>query len=631
MKDSGGSQRFIFDFYNYYLCGSGKTCLVLATSANSFNSPYYANPNWTLEDDYGASGVAADRWVCFEVYIDQTNDRWTLWVDGEQQGDPVSFYPSNYTITGTMLGGNQVGTPGSDHIIDFDDIAAGTTYIGLEGGADETAPTVTVFTIPATSNSLTVTGITFEATDAIGVTGYMLTEDASAPTADGGGWSVTAQTQYVFATEGAKTLYAWAKDAAGNVSSSLNDSVTITLGDTTAPTITAFTIPSTSSSLTVTDITFTATDAVGVTGYLLTEEPSTPSVANEDWSESTWTQYVFDSAGAKTLYAWAKDAADNISSSSNDSVTITLADETAPTITTFTIPATSNSLTVTGITFEATDAVGVTGYLISEDDATPGLDSPGWSETTLTQFIFASEGEKTLYAWAKDAAGNISTISSDSVTITLQTPGTSIRFGENTADDYSGMEDTFLNKNTTNYSTSEVLSNYIWPINTVANTSIIKQDFTGWTYSLPITATLYVYCNEAGGTDPVDIKVHRIITHDPTISAATFYTYDGENNWTNQNGAMDDAAEAEDTVSVTTDVGWKSFDITNMVTYWLSSPGSNYGLVFWAETGAADTYRYFVSSDGADGYRPYIVVTPYSDTPTIAGVSCQGVSSVVAN
>ncbi|KAF0232728.1 MAG: hypothetical protein FD181_3850, partial [Prolixibacteraceae bacterium] len=49
------------------------------------------------------------------------------------------------------------------------------------------------------------------------------------PLAANTGWTATAPTSYSFATEGAKTLYAWARDAAGNVSSSLSAQVVITL------------------------------------------------------------------------------------------------------------------------------------------------------------------------------------------------------------------------------------------------------------------------------------------------------------------------------------------------------------------------------------------------------------------
>ncbi len=105
-------------------------------------------------------------------------------------------------------------------------------------GADVTAPTVTGFAIPATATSLTVPITTFTATDATGVTGYLVTETASTPAAGASGWIVSAPTTYTFSSAGTKTLYAWAKDAAGNVSSSLNDTVIITISspiDTTAP------------------------------------------------------------------------------------------------------------------------------------------------------------------------------------------------------------------------------------------------------------------------------------------------------------------------------------------------------------------------------------------------------------
>ncbi len=84
--------------------------------------------------------------------------------------------------------------------------------------ADITLPTVTAFTIPATSTSLTVTISSFTASDNVGVTGYLVTESATKPQAGAAGWSATRPTAYVAAATGAKTLYAWAKDAAGNVS-----------------------------------------------------------------------------------------------------------------------------------------------------------------------------------------------------------------------------------------------------------------------------------------------------------------------------------------------------------------------------------------------------------------------------
>ena len=114
------------------------------------------------------------------------------------------------------------------------DMGADVTLVGVSGGgqqppADTTAPVVTAFIIPDTATTLLVAITTFTCTDAVGVTGYLANESASAPTAGDAGWVASAQTSYTFASQGAKTLYGWCKDAAGNISSSLNDSVTITL------------------------------------------------------------------------------------------------------------------------------------------------------------------------------------------------------------------------------------------------------------------------------------------------------------------------------------------------------------------------------------------------------------------
>ena len=95
---------------------------------------------------------------------------------------------------------------------------------------------------------------------------------------------------------------------AGNVSTSRSASVTITLPDTTVPTVTGFTIPATASSLVVSISTFTATDTVGVTGYMVTESATAPVASATGWSGTVPTSYSFTTAGAKTLYAWAKDA-----------------------------------------------------------------------------------------------------------------------------------------------------------------------------------------------------------------------------------------------------------------------------------------------------------------------------------
>ncbi len=105
-------------------------------------------------------------------------------------------------------------------------VASRTVVITLP---DVTAPVVSAFTMPTTATSLVVSVTGLSATDAVGVTGYMITESATAPSAGAAGWSASAPTNFTFSAAGSKTAYAWAKDAAGNVSAGRSASVTITI------------------------------------------------------------------------------------------------------------------------------------------------------------------------------------------------------------------------------------------------------------------------------------------------------------------------------------------------------------------------------------------------------------------
>ena len=116
--------------------------------------------------------------------------------------------------------------------------------------------------------------------------------------------------------------YLYVVDSAGLVNS---DGVAITEGDppdTTAPAITGAVMPATYNSIIVPVTTFTATDAVGVTGYCIV---TTNSSAGCAWLASAPTM-VIGSAGEINWYFFAKDAAGNISDSSTDSTTITVPD-----------------------------------------------------------------------------------------------------------------------------------------------------------------------------------------------------------------------------------------------------------------------------------------------------------------
>lgn len=189
--------------------------------------------------------------------------------------------------------------------------------------ADTSRPDVTAFVIPATSSSLVVPVSSFSALDNVGVTGYLLTTASSAPAASATGWTASAPSSYTFDSEGSKTLYAWAKDAAGNVSASLSDSVVITLPDTVAPIISSVSSSATSTSATIhwtTDESATSVVDYGTTASYGT----TTSSASRVTSHSV----TLTGLAASTLYHYrisSADAASNTAASADYTFTTSAA------------------------------------------------------------------------------------------------------------------------------------------------------------------------------------------------------------------------------------------------------------------------------------------------------------------
>jgi len=194
--------------------------------------------------------------------------------------------------------------------------------------------------------------------------------------------------------------------------------ITVTGSDIVAPTVTAFVIPANSASLTVPITTFTATDTIGVTAYLLTESSSAPASDDADWG-AVPTEFVFGTTGAKTLYAWAKDAANNVSTSRNDSVTI---DMTAPTGGAFVISSdvariasTSATLNITCPTDSWTPVEMAFG-----NSATP----TNWTTcaATTAHTLASGDGTKTVYVRFRDGGGTATADLTDTIVLDSTAP-----------------------------------------------------------------------------------------------------------------------------------------------------------------------------------------------------------------
>jgi hypothetical protein len=217
-----------------------------------YNNTFYQMRGATQIQIQKGSGnvVANNKFIGFTSNINgsvtsTTNDQ------NSSTSTVVSAGSGDFHLTGATAAGTSYSSP---YNVDMDGVTRGSygvwdrgAYEYVSGSGDTTDPVVTAFVIPATSETYVVPITTFTATDNSSVSGYCVNESATPPTSGscgGSGWSSSAQTSYTFSSEGAKTLYAWAKDPSGNISDSLNDSVTITLPVDEDPPVFSTVVPS---------------------------------------------------------------------------------------------------------------------------------------------------------------------------------------------------------------------------------------------------------------------------------------------------------------------------------------------------------------------------------------------------
>lgn len=276
--------------------------------------------------------------------------------------------------------------------------------------ADTTAPAVAI-SAPADGAivSATIT-VNANASDDIGVAGVQFQLDggplgaevASAPFALS--WNTTA------ATNGAHTLSAVARDAAGNRTTSAAVMVTVanSTQDTVPPSV-AITAPANGATVSAAvTVTANASDNVGVAGVqfqldgvvLGTEVTSAPY--STSWNTTT------ASNGSHTLTAVARDAAGNRTTSAPAAVYVanSTLDTTPPSVA---ITAPANGATVSAtvtVSANASDNVGVAGVQFLIDGAAYGPEINGAPWTSSWNTATAANGSHTLTAVARDGAGN---------------------------------------------------------------------------------------------------------------------------------------------------------------------------------------------------------------------------------
>lgn len=259
-------------------------------------------------------------------------------------------------------------------------------------------------------------------------------------------------------------------------------------------------------------------DVSGCKGTYYTTNGTTPTTASLVYSSpiliSTTT----------TLKFFSVDGAGNQESVKTATYTINAGDATAPTNASIIHMSGHTYATATTTNFDiyAKDNVGVTGYYVSESSATPSSSASGWTSVASAAnfgawisytFSSAVNGLKTVYAWFKDAAGNVSSMASGSVTLDTVAPVTTASPAGGT---YTSAQTVTL---ACSDSGSGCLNNH-----TFYTTDGTTPSFTSTPYSAPIsisaTTTLKFFSYDVAGT-PETVKTETYTISSPPVTYST--------------------------------------------------------------------------------------------------------------
>jgi uncharacterized repeat protein (TIGR01451 family) len=168
------------------------------------------------------------------------------------------------------------------------------------------------------------------------------------------------------------------------------------------------------SALTVSSGTLSPTFSSSTTSYTVvlphgTVSAPTVTATTDDPNATDTVTQASSPTGSATVLVTAQDGI----TTSTYSISFTVA-PTPVSITSFSLVATSTSLTVPIVSLTASGTVA--GYFFSESATTPSSTALGWTATVPASYIFQQAGSsRTLYAWVKDSSGNVSSPASATV------------------------------------------------------------------------------------------------------------------------------------------------------------------------------------------------------------------------
>ena len=345
-------------------------------------------------------------------------------LDGSALGPKLTSAPYDFSWDSTKVanGSHTLTAVATDTSGNQATSAAVTITVSNSGGGDTTPPTVTM-TAPA--NGTTVSGtvtVSADASDNVGVVGVQFQLDGANLGSEVTSAPYTISWDSTAVSNGSHSLTAIARDAAGNRGSA--NPITVTVSnqtDTTPPTV-RMTAPANGATVSGTvTVSANASDNVGVVGvqFELDGAPLGAEITSAPYTMS-WDSTTA-SNGGHSLTAIARDAAGNRGTASAVNVTVSNGggggDTTPPTVS-MTAPA--NGATVSGnitVSANASDNVGVVGVQFELDGTPLGAEVTSAPYSITWNSSQASNGSHSLTAIARDAAGNHSTASPVTVTV----------------------------------------------------------------------------------------------------------------------------------------------------------------------------------------------------------------------
>lgn len=379
-----------------------------------------------------------------------------------------------------------------------------TTVYSSTFTIDSTAPSSPTITrtTNATSNSAIVA---INTTCSADYSKILYSQTGTAPSLSDSAWENCTSTKNFTVTpgDGLKTLYAFTRDAVGNISNSSN--ITMIL-DTTAPSAPVANLSSASISNS-SFVSFTVTDCLDRPFVLVSESIIAPAVNDLTWQTCSSSAGAIGSAlvgpvlqGTHNLYVYAKDAIGNVSPSTSASM---IYDTTNPTLSLSTpLGPLYKGGDIVSLNFSANDTFGLSSLRLeyAADGSTYSLAST--LATNATTFTWTVPGDNTSTAKirlvAEDNAMTFNSTTIASTTFTIDsTPPTSPTM--------TLLSDTYTNSTSIDLSISSPCSSDATHLLIKEGTAPFAND-AGWTVCASLTgAQTYGLANIVNGTHAIKI------------------------------------------------------------------------------------------------------------------------------